>query len=147
MKEMDELLQGFPAIIELPVVWGEMDALRHVNNAAYFRYIESGRMDYFARVGVDELLRERGIGPILHSTACRFRIPLTYPDTVSVGTRISQINEDRFTMETRIVSHRHRRVAADAHSVIVTLDYAQQKKVPIPDDLRRRIAALEASPT
>src|SRR5687768_14878016 len=37
------LLAGLPVVVELPVVWGEMDSYRHVNNAVYFRYFESAR--------------------------------------------------------------------------------------------------------
>ena len=140
---MNDLLKDFPVVVEIPVAWGEMDAFQHVNNAVYFRYIESARMAYFARVGVHELMLESGTGPILHSTSCRFRIPLTYPDTVSVGTRISQVDLDRFTMDTVIVSHQHGRIAAEAQSVIVMLNYKEQKKTPVPEVLRRRIDALE----
>ncbi len=122
-----------------------MDAFQHVNNAVYFRYIESGRMAYFDRLGLLEEVRRTGIGPILASASCRFRRPLTYPDTVSIGTRISEIGEDRFTMETRIVSHRQAQVAAEAQSVIVMLDYTTQKKTPVPDALRQRIHELESA--
>src|SRR5262249_44770182 len=45
------LLAALPVIVELPVVWGEMDAYRHVNNAVYFRYFESARLEYFRRLG------------------------------------------------------------------------------------------------
>ena len=40
---MDELLKGFPVIVQLPIAWGEMDAQMHVNNVVYFRYIENAR--------------------------------------------------------------------------------------------------------
>lgn len=142
---VSELLKLFPVVIEIPIAWGEMDALQHVNNAVYLRYMESGRMAYFERVGIMEMIRSTGIGPILHSVNCRFRIPLTHPDTVSVGTRIAELGEDRFTMESLIVSHAHGRAAAEAQSVIVVLDYNRQKKAPIPDSLRARIQELEAA--
>ena len=29
---MKDLLKGYPVITEIPVAWGEMDALNHVNN-------------------------------------------------------------------------------------------------------------------
>ena len=84
---MDELLQEFPVVVELPVVWGEMDARQHVNNAVYFRYFESGRTVYFERLGVWKMIGDTGIGVILAAINCRFRIPLTFPDTISVGVR------------------------------------------------------------
>jgi acyl-CoA thioesterase FadM len=46
---MHDLLAGYPVVIEIPVAWGEMDAFQHVNNVAYIRYFESGRIAYFER--------------------------------------------------------------------------------------------------
>ncbi|HEY5596956.1 MAG TPA: acyl-CoA thioesterase, partial [Candidatus Bipolaricaulota bacterium] len=89
MSDPRALLAGFAGVIELPVAWGEMDAFGHVNNIYYFRYFESGRLDYFARIGYLDYVKHTGLGPILASTQCTFRKPLVYPDTVSVGTRVS----------------------------------------------------------
>lgn len=139
---MSEHLSGFPVVIDLPVAWGEMDAFQHVNNIVYFRYFESVRMACFERIGLTEMLESEGIGPILASTQCRFRLPLTYPDTVAVGARIEDVSEDRFTMRYRVVSHRHGRIAADGDGLIVTYDYRAGTKVPVPEELRRRIAEL-----
>src|SRR5262249_15033465 len=138
------LLAGFPVIVELPVVWGEMDAYRHVNNVVYFRYFESARLEYFRRMSWLEYEEATGIGPILAATQCRFRKPLTYPDVIWVGARISAIGEDRMTMEYLLVSQRLEAVAAEGAGTIVSYHYQQARKVPVPDDLRRRIATLES---
>jgi len=50
MPAIAELLAGYPVVIQLPVVWGEMDSYRHVNNVVYFRYLESARLEYCARL-------------------------------------------------------------------------------------------------
>src|ERR1700730_4862817 len=99
------LLTGFPVIVENPVVWGEMDSYRHVNNTVYFRYFENARLEYFRRLGWFEYERDTGVGPILAATQARFRKPLAYPDTVSITTRVAQLEEDRFTMHHLVVSH------------------------------------------
>ena len=100
--------RGFPVVVELPVVWGEMDSYRHVNNVVYFRYFESARLEYFRRLDWFEYEQQTGIGPILAATQARFRRPLTYPDTISVGARVAAVEEDRFTMEHLLVSRRLR---------------------------------------
>ncbi|HEX6622399.1 MAG TPA: acyl-CoA thioesterase, partial [Pyrinomonadaceae bacterium] len=104
---MRELLEAYPVVIETPVAWGEMDSFQHVNNIVYFRYFESARMAYFERVGFWAYMDETGVGPILASTRCKFILPLTYPDTVSIGARVSEIEDDRFTMSYAVVSHNH----------------------------------------
>ncbi|MBC7358918.1 MAG: acyl-CoA thioesterase [Desulfacinum sp.] len=140
---MHELLEGFPVVIELPVVWGEMDAFQHVNNVVYFRYFETARIAYFLKMNYMKIMEETGIGPILASTQCRYRFPLTYPDTISVGARVPALQEDRFTMEYRIVSHRHKRIAAEGDALVVSYDYRNNTKAPLPDRVRRHILEVE----
>src|SRR2546428_12744196 len=101
-SEIQTLLAAFPVVVELPVIWGEMDSYRHVNNVVYFRYFENARLEYFRRLGWFELEKETGIGPILAATQARFRRPLTYPDTISIGARILSMKEDRFHLGHRI---------------------------------------------
>ena len=140
---MHALLDDYPAVIEFPVAWGEMDAFQHVNNVAYFRYFESARIAYFTRLDLMAFKNRTGIGPILKSTQCHFKIPLTYPDTVSVGGRVAEIGADRFVMLYRVVSQAHQRVAAEGDGVLVTFDYKQNRKVDMPPELRQRIEAVE----
>jgi acyl-CoA thioester hydrolase len=140
---MKDPLQDFPVVIEIPVAWGEMDAFQHVNNIVYFRYFESVRIAYFEKLDMIGYMEKTGIGPILGSAQCKFKIPLTYPDTVSVGTRAPTIEHDRFVMEYVVVSHRHQKVAAKGEGVIVSYNYREGKKAPIPPELKQRILDLE----
>ena len=140
---MKQLLAVYPVVIETPIAWGQMDAFQHLNNTAYFRFFESGRIAYFERLNFLEYMEQTGVGPILASTNCRFRIPLTYPDTVSIGTRVSSVEDDRFTMEYAIVSRKHQKVAAEGSGVIVCFHYRENKKVPVPTEIRNRIAEVE----
>jgi acyl-CoA thioester hydrolase len=142
---MNELLAHCPVVIDIPVAWGEMDAFQHVNNIVYLRYFESARIAYFERLKLMEFMNQTGIGPILASVQCKFKIPLTYPDTVSVGTRISKVEPDRFVMEYWIVSHKHQKIAAEGEGVIVSFNYQESKKAPLPEEIKQRIAELEAS--
>ena len=134
----------YPMILEIPVAWGEMDAFQHVNNIIYLRYAESARIACLERAGLGDTLQTTGIGPILASIQCRYKFPLTYPDTVRVGVRVSEIGVDRFTMVYRIVSARHQRIAAEGDSVIVSYDYRLGSKVPLPETMRTAIEAMES---
>ncbi len=141
--KITDLLSSYPLIIETQIAWGEMDAYQHVNNTVYFKYFESARIAYLERLGFDRLKEQTGIGPILASTGCRFRLPLTFPDTISTGARVINIAEDRFEMSYRVVSHRHRKVSAEGEGMLVSYDYRQQQKVPLPAQIRDAIEAFE----
>jgi len=122
-----------------------MDAFQHVNNVMYFKYFESARISYFEEIAVMTIMKETGIGPILASTQCRFKIPLTFPDTVSVGARVKNMEKDRFVMEYAVVSQNYNKVAAIGEGLIVTFDYQNNCKVAVPDIIQSRILKLEQS--
>ena len=129
-------LEKCPVVIETPVAWGEMDAFAHVNNIVYFRYFESARIVYFEKIGANQSMREHKIGPILASAQCRFKAPLTYPDNLSIGTLVSDIGDDRFTMKYYVASHSLGRIAAEGEGLVVFYDYANNEKTHIPAHIR-----------
>jgi len=139
------LLAGWPVVVEQRVAWGEMDSYGHVNNAVYFRYLENARLEYFRRLGWPVASLPTGIGPILHSTQCRFRKPLTWPDNIAIGAKIAKFESDRLTMDHVIVSEHWGGIAAEGWGLIVTFDYGKGVKAPVPDELRAKIEAMEAA--
>jgi acyl-CoA thioester hydrolase len=142
------VMKGFPVTLELPVLWGDMDALRHVNNARYFAWFEAARIAYFDRItgafgaagpGLGE------VGPILATTSCDYLRPITYPATVVVGVRVGEIGNSSIRMEYEIVrTDTPGDVCARGNSVIVIVRYATLEKVRVPDDVRGAIGAIEA---
>lgn len=143
----DDALAGFasryPVNREIPVAWGEMDAFQHVNNIVYFRYFETARIALFEEIGFAGPAGGEGVGPILAATDCRFRIPLTYPDTVTAAAWIGDIGDDRFVMKYAVFSHRHGAVAAEGSGRIVAFDYAKGAKAPLPDAIVSGLRRLQ----
>ena len=135
----------YPVVVQQAVAWGDMDSFRHVNNVVYFRYFENARLEYFRRLDWFRYQQDTGIGPILSTTQARFRRPLTYPDTIYIGARLISIEEDRFTLEHRLVSDTLETIAATGQVTVVAFHYPEQHKTPIPDELRRRITELEGT--
>jgi len=138
---MDDALGRYPLSVEIAVAWGDMDALRHVNNTVYLRWLETARMAYFERIGFTEL---EGVGPILARAAVDYRRPVTYPDTVRVDMTVSRIGGSSFVMSGRIWSVAQQAEVATGESVMVAFDYAANRSAPVDDRLRAAIAAFEA---
>ena len=139
-----DLASHYPVVIRIPIQWGEMDAYGHVNNTVFFRYFESARIRYLERCRFVESYDRDKVGAILHSTSCRFRSPLFYPDTAVVGTRATQVGADRFTMGYEMASESQNAVVAEGTGIVVSYDYVAGKVVPIPEQVREAIAKLEA---
>ena len=142
-ENVRELLNGYPVVVSIPIAWGEMDALEHVNNIVYFRYFETARIAYFEKIDFIDTAHVGGVGPILAETSCTFRKPLTYPDTVWAGVRVATIEGDRFTMAICLVSEKLGKIAAEGTAVIVAYDYSAKRKADLPVLARQRIETLE----
>jgi acyl-CoA thioester hydrolase len=140
---MDELLRDFPVVVEIPVAWAEMDYFRHVNNTVFFRWFESARIAYLTEIRFDDDEKQEGVGPILASTHARFRRPVTFPDRVRAGARVTEVAEDRFTMEYRVVSEAQEAVVAEGGGTVVSYHYGTRRKAPLPDPVRAAIRRLE----
>jgi acyl-CoA thioester hydrolase len=136
------ILKDYPIVFEIPVQWGEQDSFGHVNNVVYFRWCETARVVYLERIGMWEIHRRAGVGPILARIECNFRKPLEYPDTVRIGSRVTRTGNSSFEMEHAIVSERLGLVA-EASSTIVVVDYKVGRTCPIPEEIRTAIRQLE----
>lgn len=138
MKE----LKDFPIIIKFPVAWGDMDSFGHVNNIQFFKYFESARIKYFEETGFSECMHKTSIGPILASTSAKFVKPLLYPDSIMIGTRITALFDQKFTMD-YIIESKKNGVAAVGEAMIVVLDYKTSEKVDLPASVKEKILELQ----
>jgi acyl-CoA thioester hydrolase len=140
-----DALGRYPVSVAIPVHWGEMDAFQHVNNVAYARWIETGRIAYFGRIGFLDRMKAEGIGPILARLTIEYRRPVTFPDTVRVDVTATKIGKSSLTLAYRIWSTALQAEVVTAEDVIVVMDYRASRTAPVDDALRRAIAALEGS--
>lgn len=136
-------LADVKVIVTLPVFWGDMDSLGHVNNIIYFRWFESARIEYFNRLSFSADATGGQLGPILAAATCNFRRQSTFPDSVSIGARMARMGKSSFTLEHQVYSHAQSAIVADGSSTIVTFDYSTNKSHPMPEPFREAARSLE----
>jgi acyl-CoA thioester hydrolase len=137
-----QILNEFPIKIPIIVAWGEMDAYAHVNNAVYFKYFESAQVKYFDALGLNDSLQAAGLRIVIHKISCTYMIPITYPDNLQVGARITDIQDDMIFFEFFILSEK-RGLSAFGESTMVVFNFKNAKKVNVPDELVTAIKKLE----
>lgn len=136
--------ESYPVVTEVTVRWGDMDALAHVNHAMYLRYFEAARINYFERIGMGRPGPEwRDYGFVIASLSCRYRAPVTYPDILEVGVRVSGWGRDRLLMQYEAYSRALQRVAAEAETLLVAYDFRAARPISLRADQREAILALE----
>lgn len=135
-------MDDFPVKLRLRIDWSEMDLFGHVNNVAYFKYIQASRVNYWELSGIVPMFKELGIGPILLSTNCQFLKPLHYPGDILIESRIEFIKTTSFGIYHRILNDRNE-IAAEAHDIIVTYDFNKNEKVPVSAEFRNAVERIE----
>ncbi|SRR5258706_13968917 len=117
----------------IPVRWGDMDAMGHVNNTVYFRYMEQTRISWF------EALLPRGeawgtTGIVIANATCNFKKAINYPGTVEVRMYAAPPGGSSLatSYELRIQDEIH----ADGEATVVFIDMEKQKPMRIPETIR-----------
>ena len=136
---------SYPVQVEIPVRFRDVDGMGHVNNAVFSTYLETARIAYWERL--DPSVREgdlRKVTMILARAEIDFRGQIAYGGTVRVLCRCPRIGTKSFDLEYRIESL-DGDLYAEARTVQVAFDYDAQETIPVSDELRRRIEAVEGS--
>ena len=118
--------------------WGEMDALGHMNNVAYYRYFEQARISWFDSLEIN--YRPGSEGPILGTMSCKYLKPAIYPLELEVTTYVGKPGHSSFAMwhELYRAGKPDDRYAA-AEAVMVWIDIAAGRSRRMPDWLRETI--------
>ena len=146
MAEGQDGLGRWPISCELPVQWGDMDVMNHVNHTVFLKWMETTRIHYFVACDFLDLFEEEGVGPILAGIKVDYLKPVVFPDTVTIHTTITSIGTSSFQMGYRLTSAAlDGETVATAIASAVVFDYNANRSTPMPDSLRVKILELEAS--
>jgi acyl-CoA thioester hydrolase len=119
----------------LPIRWGDMDAMGHVNNASYFRYLETVRIDWMYSIGC--VPDPQGQGPVIVNAFCNFYKQLQYPGDIRV--RMYASDPGRTTFETWGTMERVDQpgvIYAAGGATTIWVDFPSQKAATLPDWMR-----------
>jgi acyl-CoA thioester hydrolase len=119
----------------IPIRWGDMDAMGHVNNAVYFRYFEIIRVDWLH--GIGGAPNPDGEGPVIVNAFCNFIKQLEYPGEILAKHYVA--NPGRTSFETYLTLERTDApgvICASGGAKTVWVDFKAQKSVPLPPWLR-----------
>jgi acyl-CoA thioester hydrolase len=119
----------------IPIRWGDMDMLGHVNNTVYFRYMETSRIEWLGTLRPRD--EPAGRGAVIVNAFCNFVGQLEFPGDVRIRMYVS--NPGRSSFDSWVVMERTDDpgvVYATGGATIVWADFAAQKSVPLPDWLR-----------
>lgn len=126
--------------MRMPIRWGDMDAMGHVNNTIYFRYLEQARVEWFTEAGCDP--DPLGEGPVIVNAHCTFVRQLRYPGDIEVRTYVGPAGRSSFEtiQEIRRIDQPEI-VAAHGGAKVVWVNFPTEKSAPLPERIRALLAA------
>ena len=123
----------------IPMRWGDMDAMGHINNTIYFRYLEIARVDWLCSIGAPP--NPGGLGPVIVNAFCNFYRQLEHPGEVIAKHYVS--SPGRTSFETWITLERSDEpgvIYAEGGATTVWLDAPAAKAVALPDWVRELVS-------
>ena len=123
----------------IPIRWGDMDAMGHVNNTVYFRYMETSRIDWCRSIGC--MPEQSKQGPVIVNAYCSFIRQLRYPGGVLTKHYVTTVGRTSF--DTYITMERDDEpgtVWAEGGARMVWIDFETNQSLALPEWLREKIA-------
>jgi acyl-CoA thioester hydrolase len=123
----------------IPIRWGDMDSMGHVNNTVYFRYFEIARLDWLFKIGAPT--DPQGLGPVIVNAFCNFIRQLEFPGDLRARHYVA--NPGRSSFDTFITLERTDNpgvIYAEGGAKTVWTDFKAQKSAPLPEWLRALVS-------
>jgi acyl-CoA thioester hydrolase len=124
------------------VRFGDLDAMRHLNNVVFLRYFETARIAFLRElVPAHDPARPEGgpLGLIFAECHIRYRSPVHFDELLEVHCSIGEVRRSSF--QVRFEMRVGERLAAEGHGWLVGFDYAEQRAAVLPDELRATLTA------
>jgi acyl-CoA thioesterase FadM/nitroreductase len=122
---------------DIPLRFGDIDAMGHVNNAVTMTLLEQGRMKF-----IYELLGGRKVEDlpfILAEAFVRYRIPILFHDHVRLRMHVTDVSRSSFRFRCELFDPRDRRVFTEAETIQVMYDYAARRPRPVDPQFLERV--------
>jgi acyl-CoA thioester hydrolase len=122
--------------MHIPIRWGDMDVMGHVNNTVYFRFFETIRIEWLSSLGYPP--NPIGKGPVLVNAFCSFMRQFEYPDTVLAKMYTSDAKRATFETWVTLESLKHPGdIFAEGGATTMWVDFTLKKSTDLPDQLKR----------
>ncbi|MEI6732474.1 MAG: acyl-CoA thioesterase [Comamonadaceae bacterium] len=125
--------------MQIPIRWGDMDAMNHLNNTSYFRYLETCRIDWMQSIGCQP--DAQGEGPVIVNAFCNFYKQLEYPGQVLMKMYVS--DPGRTTFETWGTMERLDQpgvLYAAGGATTIWVDFPNRRAKTLPDWMRQIVS-------
>ena len=128
--------------IEERVRWGDVDAARIIFYGAYIRFFEFAETELFRAVGLPYgvMFDELDIWLPRAHLECDFRRAAQLDDLLEVSVYVGRVGTKSLRLNFEVRRKGERELIAEAHFVLVAVRQNTFESVPLPEELKRRLA-------
>jgi acyl-CoA thioester hydrolase len=119
----------------ISVRWRDLDAFNHVNNSSYLTFLEESRLQWLQQLS-GPWFTEQAM-PVMAASELNYRRPIEWPAQLHVELFCMRLGNSSMTIAHRMVDAEDiTRLYCDGHIVMVWMDPATGKSVPLPQAVR-----------
>lgn len=134
--------QDYNTHIDLKIDWSDLDLFGHVNNVAFFKYIQAARVNYCESIGLTSVNENNKLSFIVAAINCSFKAPLNYPGGIKVYTKTDWIKNSSMQLS-HVIMDDNGQIAAESTDVLVVFDYSAKTKTNVPANIKAMIEKIE----
>ena len=133
--------EGWPYAHVDQVRFGDLDAMKHVNNVAFLTFFEDARIQYIAGLVGDDPLKRSDFGLIFAECKINYRAPAFYGEAIRTSVRAGEIARSSARLEFVMHTVGDERLLAEGYGVVVGYDYAAGRSMPLPESFKAALGA------
>jgi acyl-CoA thioester hydrolase len=134
--------EPYPFYTTLRVRFNETDLQGHVNFAWHLNYFDVALTGYLNRAGYSyQQMFANGIDLFYVDSHVAYRSPAYFDELLSVHCRLGRTGNSSLRFDFQIFAEADKRLVATGEITAVTADSESKDTIPIPDPLRRALAA------
>lgn len=130
----------FPHRLTLDIIYRDIDALGHVNNAVYITHMETARIKFVSSV-LNETIAN--VPLILAEIRCTYRSPAYYGEQLRIGSGITRFGTKSFDFR-QTIETTDGRLVAEGQSTLVWFNYQSDKTEAVPDWFKEKVRDFQA---
>jgi acyl-CoA thioester hydrolase len=132
--------------LAIPTRWMDNDSYGHINNVTYYSYFDTAVNEHLINAGGLDIRNGPVVGFVVE-TSCRFHRPLSFPETVDVGLRVTRLGTSSVTYEIGLFARGSDEPAATGRFVHVWVDRETERPAAVPPRIRAVLAPLVVAAT
>lgn len=131
----------YARFVRLTTRWADNDAYGHVNNVAYYAFIDTAVNQLLIEAGLLDVTGSDVIGVAVES-GCRYHASAAYPDVIHAGVRVGRVGGSSIRYEVGLFRNDEDAATAEGFFVHVMVARETMRPVAIPDGLRTFVEGM-----